>query len=594
MTADLEPTLDWLRSIPGSPLSEKLVPGASADERRMLAALGGLVSSIVPPRDRQKWPPDVTAWLEAGPRADDGVRDATLEAIREDPDQALASLYALLVSGKNRRPLGTFFTPRTEADLMLQMWVENEPTPHSVVDVGAGVGVFTALAATQWPQAQVFAVDINPVTLGLLALRSWIAGMELRDTDARGPGIRTVRADYTRWIGNLPKTPGPRLILGNPPYTRAQLLSAEDRERLTRDAEGLCGSRASLSALITAISIKHLAADDGLCLLLPAQWLESQYAARLRARLSQLNRRRIELCLIDGRLFADAQVDAVVLQVGPERASESEFLVSTWTRDDPAPTRAPVDRSILADAISWRGLFASVAEESPQPTEIAAVPAVNPTPTGDTGTPLSNFCKLRRGTATGANDFFVLSEEEVALHDIHDWTVPLVRRLFKFTDEVTTNSLPALGDAEKRWLLVAQEKDRQQGRTLDRYLSQGEDAGVDQTYLCRTRPGKWFDLGHDLVVPDVIIGPMTRGRVRFVVNEAAAAIVNNLYGWTWHEGVSDEDRLAILEWLRSPDGQQAIDAAARTQGIGLKKLEPKALAKLPIPLAIARSPYLEL
>ena len=83
---------------------------------------------------------------------------------------------------------------------------------------------------------------------------------------------------------------------------------------------------------------------------------------------------------------------------------------------------------------------------------------------------------------------------------------------------------------------------------------------------------------------------MTRGAVRFVANLADAAIVNNLYGWTWREDVSELDRVAILHWLRSAEGQQEIDAAARRQGIGLKKLEPKALAQLRIPASIAVSP----
>lgn len=260
VTADLDVALSWVRSTLAPPIAQNLVPGASEDERRMLTVLGGLVSSIVPASERVGWPADVLAWLRGGPVADQQVGQAALRAIRSNPDEVLASIYAQLASGENRRSLGTFFTPATEVDLMLEMWSATEPAPSTIVDVGAGVGIFTASAAERWPRAQVFAVDINPVTLGLLALRTWVGDIELRDEDSPDSGVRTVRADFTEWIRDLQEKPGPRLILGNPPYTRSQLMSAEDRARLVIAADGLCGSRASLSALITAISLRHLGA----------------------------------------------------------------------------------------------------------------------------------------------------------------------------------------------------------------------------------------------------------------------------------------------------------------------------------------------
>jgi hypothetical protein len=203
---------------------------------------------------------------------------------------------------------------------------------------------------------------------------------------------------------------------------------------------------------------------------------------------------------------------------------------------------------------------------------------------------LADFCRLRRGTATGGNAFFVLSDEEVNEHGLHMWMVPLIRRLFKLPDSIRRRDLDGLTVSDKRWLLIARAGDRVPGNELSKYLAQGEKNGIDQAYLCRARPGEWFDLNHDLVVPDIVVGPMTRGRVRFAANGAKAAIVNNLYGWTWNENVPEPDRKAILDWLRSATGQQAIDAAARRQGIGLKKLEPKALAQLRVPGAIATPP----
>ncbi|MCW5954578.1 MAG: 50S ribosomal protein L11 methyltransferase, partial [Propionibacteriaceae bacterium] len=39
-------------------------------------------------------------------------------------------------------------------------------SPSTIVDVGAGVGIFSIAASVAWPDASVIAVDVNPVTLG--------------------------------------------------------------------------------------------------------------------------------------------------------------------------------------------------------------------------------------------------------------------------------------------------------------------------------------------------------------------------------------------------------------------------------------------
>src|SRR5258708_5536056 len=124
-----------------------MVPGASELERRRLGALGGVVRGLVPPSDRAAWPSDVVDWLDSGPVAPEEVVSAARRAVACEPDESLATLYTRLVSGANRRALGTFFTPSPEVKLMLDMWERSEEAPSSVIDIGAGVGVFTASAA---------------------------------------------------------------------------------------------------------------------------------------------------------------------------------------------------------------------------------------------------------------------------------------------------------------------------------------------------------------------------------------------------------------------------------------------------------------
>lgn len=555
-------THDEVNSVP-----EEWVPGAGKEERARLAALGGLVNALVGRTDTGDVhaafaEPDLQVWLAGGPQPPENVILAGKTLLAEDQEDGLARVYASVVSPASRRTLGTFFTAADSVKWMIDRWAETHAAPSAVVDVGAGVGIFTTAAAALWPDAQVWSVDVNPITLGLLALRVHDESFPLRTRTESTPGLRVIQRDFTRWmVETWPNLPEGRLILGNPPYTRLQLLPLDQRERLWEAAGGLCGRRASLSALITAMSLNALGLADGLCLLLPAQWLESDYAKALRTHLWELRNRRVEMHLFKDKLFDDAQVDAVALMVGPERAAAEPLIFSggvrSWTpdRDGMLPTK-------------WRARF-------DEPARAIAL-------TADENR-LGDFLTVRRGVATGANAFFVVPERRVAeTVGARSVLLPLIRRLNGLPDIVTTEVLENLPPEDRYWLLLASKRSVHSLKGLSAYIDYGLIAGFDQRYLCRTRP-VWHDLTAEVFVPDMVIGQSTKKLFRIVENRAQATLVNNLYGLRWNPGVEPHSRADLLDWLRGEDGQAAITAQARTQGAQLKKIEPKALLQVRVP-----------
>lgn len=559
-TLELRCTLAWLKAADAEPIPEKWVPGASSSERRSLRLLGTIAAHATSDASAaEDWPTDIRHWLKSSEPLPADIAAELDIAVKESPDEALAWLYASVVASQRRRVLGTFFTPAAEVRPMLDLWERTQAIPTHVIDVGAGVGVFTAAAAQRWGAAHVSAVDVNPVTLGLLGAR-----MTQPDVEAAKERVALVLEDFTSWLPAQPALRGQRrLILGNPPYTRGQLIPTDMRSRLVEATKGLSGARASLSAFITALTLKHLEPQDGMCLLLPAQWLESEYAEPLRQRLLDLRHRRVELRLAPSELFADATVDAVVLMVGAESAAPEPFVVAGWEDAHPLV----VDRADATTA-GWRSWFAS--------------PTARPARRQGTKK-LSDVAVVRRGTATGANEFFLLSDDMLNEHALPPEAVmPVVRRLAPHGTSVTAKTLEKLGCAERRWLLRVT-KETNSSAAVAAYVAHGVAAGFARRHLCQVRPHEWYDLSNDLVVPDVIVTAMTRGGVRIVANNAGAAITNNLYGWRWREGVTQKVQQAILRWLRGEDGQQAMLSLARSQGDGLYKVEPRALADLDLP-----------
>lgn len=563
MRAEVPPTvLRWLRGCSAEALDEKLVPGANEKERTHLAALGGL-AQVLNATDDKLLPAEVWSWFADGPAPPTDVEKAARDWAKDDPDAALASLYAALVTSGNRRTLGTFFTPSAEARLMLKMWSSSQEDPDDVIDIGAGVGVFTAAARTAWESARIVAVDVNPVTLGLLALHPQVAAHLRAPGDPR-PGIELVLDDFTKWVDTeAPRAPK-RLYLGNPPYTRAQLLPRGERLRLQEQVGELCGGRSSLSTIITALCLLRMRPEDGLCLLLPAQWLESDYARPLRRHLWGQRQRRIELRLVESGLFADAQVDAVALLVGTTRDTPQALAVGDFEQ-----ALREVDRE-GAIPVNWRTMFQETPHVVPHQVD------VKPTTLGD-------LAQVRRGMATGANAFFLLNPAAIQDHDLPAEVLsPVVRRLNNIGDAVTLELFDDELAVEPRFALVATSEDRLKHDALDVYLRSGEEQEFDRRELC-SRRDVWFDVNHDVFVPHVIIGAMTRDKFRIVTNDAGAIITNNLYGWRWKSNTPETTRTGILAWLRSVEGQNALQSAARSQGDGLLKLEPRALRDLRLP-----------
>jgi len=507
--------------------------------------------------------PELARWLD-GPRAPTAVIEAARTLLHSRREEGLASLYARLVSAKSRRTLGTFFTAPPEMNWMVERWADLHGAPSTVVDVGAGVGIFTAAAARRWPDARVWAVDVNPITLGLLALRVQL-DFPIQASDSSTPGVRLVLEDFTRWMlsgwGGLGAR---RLILGNPPYTRLQLLAQDQRTRLLEVAGGLCGSRSSLSAIITAQSLLALGEDDGLCLLLPAQWLESDYAAGLREKLWRSRHRRVEMRLFDQDPFEDATVDAVALIVGPREAAPQPIVFTVSGGND---ERVLTDR--MSTPREFRSLFraATRSDQSHPDTTV-----------------LAKALTVRRGLATGANAFFTVTAEEADERGLPKSALrPLIRRLFNLPDKVDSAVLEEIPPT-RRWLLLsASEEMVASDPVLRRYIKEAEvEHGLDRRHLCAQR-SVWYDLRREIQTPELIIGQSTQDTFRIVENPARAAILNNLYGLTWNERVPTERRVELLGWLRSDNGQAAIRSASRQQASGLHKIEPRALSQLAIP-----------
>jgi hypothetical protein len=534
--------LAWVSDQNAGSASLRPIQGTSESELRQLARLAALLRARIGDDAPAALVHALTPDAPIGPSAEALVAFDRL--LTGDAVVHLADLYAAIVKPENRRPLGTFFTPRDSARAIVDGYVSRHGAPEEVVDVGAGVGIFSEIARSAWPSANIHAIDINPLTLGLQAVAT--AGRPNWD-------VRLELADYRLWLESSAPVRS-TLYLGNPPYTRWQLLAHDTRLSLLEATGGLAGARANLSTLFLAMTLSTMRGEDSLAMIIPAGWMRADYGKKLRSHLRGATHRRVSLRLADSWRFDSAIVDAVLVEVGPEALDPQPIEVSDWSGSEQLTvSRADGEASFPA----------------PGRTHL-------PVPSGGRNTPLlGQFARVTRGTATGANRFFVGRATEWEARQIPaEYRRNLARRL-----RPGNASLPSLDTAE---LLVLSGFERGTNAGVDAWISDAEEREVHRLHLCSKRR-RWYDLSGEIKTPDVILSALAREVFHVLPNDAELAITNNLFGLYWEPGVDEETKDRIVRWLRSGPGQAALRASSSVEANGLHRLSPRAIGVIEVP-----------
>lgn len=546
------------------------VAGASVTERQTLGALGGLAAAIGD-EHVEHWPEQVRDWAKTAPIPPVDLTDAVRESLgrHEDP---LSVLYESSISAPNRRRLGTVFTPRLLVDYMLELAADELKgrPPACVVDPGAGVGAFTLSAARRWPGARIVAVDINAVTLGLLAAR---LAFEI-DADPEGSsGINAIELVLDDYLDRLPgffadPAPGPVLALGNPPYTRIQELSSvEKRNAAELSSEIISSGHANLAVLFQAATLAHMRGGDVSCMVLPGS-LSYTHASRGLRRELWNSRRGVSISRTPAttRAFAGRSVQAAVLMIGTERKIRTPLRLA----------RVEIGDDSIEVIQSWKR---SRTDQEPDNWFLAADSKERSAEQADS-IPLSEIAAVHRGVATGANELFFLTDADAKLMP-DEVLVPAMPTLRGFTGDTLDQAAHRSwgGPEARRWLLSIPPGHQITGPLQDR-IRRYEDEVKDRHLPSKREP--WYSIT-DHFQPQILISPLSKSEFRIVLNHAAAVPSNNLFGISLHNETNPE-RLA--DWLRSAEGQHALKRLARRYHGGSYKLEPGSLSAVEVPKSL--------
>ncbi len=474
------------------------------------------------------------------------IRDLILRG--EDP---LGQAFARLKPAAQRRALGATYTPSALVVSMVR-WIE-AMAPVRIVDPGAGSGRFIAAAGRAMPNAQLVAVEIDPLSALILRSQLHVIGLSSRST--------VVVADYRTL--RLRQISGRTAFIGNPPFVRHHQLSPESKRWYVQSALSL-GIRASQLAglhahFILATALKAVAHDVG-CLVTAAEWLDVNYGSTLRTLfVEHLGLSSLQLIEPKAKPFPDADATAVICCF-EKGAPIDRVHVSRIARLD---ERSPVVRGKtvavqrLRDTARWTALSR---RESATPKGCVQ---------------LGEICRVHRGQVTGHNQVWIV---EPLIRDLPSCVlfaaVTRARELFAAGFAIRDpRSLRCVVDIPPELEQLPAEVRRQ----VEHFLKLARAAGANGNYIAQHRKA-WWSVGLRQPAP-ILASYMARRPPAFVRNLAQVRHINIAHGLYPRFPMSDRALNTLTRYLRN----SVSCADGRVYSGGLTKFEPKEMERLLVP-----------
>ena len=453
--------------------------------------------------------------------------------------------YSQSVAADHIKKLGQYFTNYDVADFMCSWACYGA---HKILDPAVGNSVFLKHAKKYSPQSHLVGYEIDPLILEYFG----------------NPADATIHnSDYllTDWEEKYDA------IVCNPPYNRFQAI--ENRETILKNIETHTGEKYSaytnLYILFLIKSIFQLSDTGRLAYIIPTEFLNSKYGIPIKRYLID---NRILRAIINfennHEMFFNATTTCCVLLIDKEPKDYVEFYNLSSVNDlkditigTVSPFSIQKHYNNLSPDEKWRSLI----------NQESAMECNNLTK-------ISTFCSVSRGIATGANDYFCLSES-----DRIQFSIPItcVSKCICRSADIKN---PIFSDKHMNQLVESEKKiylldvtDAQAPQIQD-YLQIGLTEGVNKKYLpsCRT---PWFSMEKKRVAP-IWVSSACREGMKFVRNLTSAKSLTTFHSIYVNQEFEHFTDLIFCYFL-TPIAQTIIRQNRKELGNGLDKFQPNDL-----------------
>lgn len=470
---------------------------------------------------------------------------------------------------------GGYYTPHDLA-VFLAQWIL-EINPKHVLEPSCGDGAFFGALREAGAKSNLAITGIEFDPKEAAKARQTAGDVGLKNT-------KVMSADFLGWAldNSTFDVPIFDAVLGNPPFIRYQYLPAEFQKRAEQIFDDLqLPFTKHTNAWVPFIlaSMKLLKPGGRLGMVVPSEIIHVLHAQSLRSYLGQECKR---IVIVDPEaLWFSGTLQGAVLLMAEKRSEPSqptdglgiyqvknrEFLSKEPSHIFASP------RTINGKTVAGKWTRALLGQ--------ATLDLVNELEDHRDVFRFSDVADVDVGIVTGANKFFLVSNDAVRNNDLEEWAHPMFGRsehcpgIIYDTKQHATNA--ALG-LSTNFLWFSDEKPLRK-RKVRAYIEAGEAQDLHKRYKCRMRE-PWF------AVPSVYatdVGMLKRSSdlPRLIFNEIRAYTTDTAYRIRTKSQVSPEK---LVSFFFNSVTALSAELEGRHYGGGVLELVPSEIEKLLLPL----------
>lgn len=299
---------------------------------------------------------------------------------------------------------GSYYTPPKTVRFMLNYLKKERQLCDTVLEPAAGDGRFIDALACRDNLQRLTAVELSDDKVKRL------------ETKQYPPSVELVSGDFISFSQQTAEKY--RLIIGNPPYINRKNMDAASVER----AELLCDryklSRSLMQNIWVAFllaSVSLLESDGAIFFVLPLEFLQVQYAEGIRLFLEK-HFNSIHILSFKERMFPEIEQDACLVYLANKCRRSPYISFKVYERLDSAQTcyTSRIERN--KPLKKWTNAVLSDEDID----LIAKLERKYKT--------INAMCDASPGIVTGANNTFILDEEQVQEYSCSEFVLPIISK----------------------------------------------------------------------------------------------------------------------------------------------------------------------
>ena len=467
---------------------------------------------------------------------------------------------------------GGYYTPDDLAEFLVR-WIAARQ-PETILEPGCGDGVFLEKLALYLENSTVYGFEIDSDEANKALYRAQTVNLT---------NITIYENDFLGWAAEAIENDSHRFdaVVGNPPFIRYQYLPSVFQSRAERIFKDLnCKFTKHTNAWVPFIlaSFALLRPGGRLAMVVPAEIIHVLHARSLREYIGEYARKII---LVDPEeLWFSNTLQGAVLLLAEKKSDKYERAEGVGIYPVRGREFVKRDPEVIFDvphSINGKTIEGKWTRALLEPSTRSLIDGLA------TLKSIRRFAEIASvdvGIVTGANKFFLVTDETVQRFGLSRWSHPMFGRS-QHCPGVIYNQMQHTANAEKGYptnFIWFKDNMVENSPAAKAYILHGEQNNLNQRYKCRVRK-PWYS------VPSVYstrIGMLKRAHhiPRLILNELNAYTTDTAYRISVKVGTA---RQLVYNFV-NPLTALSAELEGRHYGGGVLELVPSEIEQLLIPV----------